>query len=230
MRRRPRPQPGPLDPGPLPSTGSRPADSGSSARTRRPTASALSGPCRDCRRASSSAITGPLPCCGAVLCCRPASLLCLQQLQSEGQGELRSRGRLDGLGGGGVALVRVVQEVGALACAAADAATEALRHDPLGRAGAHVAAGGVVFQLRLQFLLALLPLSDLVHGDGEALVAVVAGVAGLRCLVDLGLPGRLARALVFRAAGRAAVAGFVQLLGDGEAVGQLDVAVAAQRR
>ena len=94
------------------------------------------------------------------------------------------------------AVLQVVHEVDALHGAPANAAGEALGHEPLGCAGADVAAVRVVLQLRLQLLVALLPLLDFVGGDGEALVLVVARVAGLGRLIDLRLSGDLTEVLL----------------------------------
>ena len=146
------------------------------------------------------------------------------------EGHLCHLAGLDGFRRGRVAVLQVVHEVDALHGAPADAAGEALGHEPLGGAGAHVAAVRVVLQLRFQLLVALLPLLDFVHGDGEALVLVVAGLAGLGRLGDLRLSADLAEVLLGGAVQGAAAAGLVELLGDGEPVGHLDVAVAAQGR
>ena len=83
-------------------------------------------------------------------------------------------------------------------------------------------------QLRLQIVLALLPLLDFVDGDGIALVAVVAGVARLRGLVHLVLLGHLAQAVFGGAVLVAVAARGVEVLRNREAIGHLHVAVAAE--
>ena len=150
-----------------------------------------------------------------------------EELDAEVQGDLRHRRRLDGLRVGRVLVAGVVDEVGALDGAAADPARVAVRDEALGFVGAHVAAGLVVLELRSQLLMALFPLVHLVDGDGQALVLVVAAVARLGRLVDLGLAGDLHDVLVGAAAVLAAGV-VVELLGDREAVGHPDVAVAPE--
>ena len=116
----------------------------------------------------------------------------LQEFDSGLEGHLGDLCGLDGLCRRGVLAAGVVDEVCALHGPADHTAGEGVGHEALRDPGAHVAAGGVVLQLRFQIFLALLPLLDFVDGDGIALVAVVAGVTRLCGLVHLGLLGHFA--------------------------------------
>ena len=129
------------------------------------------------------------------------------RMEPVAQRELGDRGGFDGLGGGGVVVVRVVHEVGALHGAPADAVAEVL--------GDHALARVVVAEFRGQGLLALLPLLDLVGGDGQVHVLVVAAVARLQ----LGLADYLLELQVVDAVVALAAPALMELFRDGEAVG-----------
>ena len=124
----------------------------------------------------------------------------------------------------------VLDEVGAFHGSTDHASGIAICGESFGCACPDVSGVGVVLQFlgQVVFLrgLAFVPFVHFVDGDGQALALVVAGVAGLRGLVDLGLahdfPDVVFACAVFIAAG-----GIVELLGDGEAVWDLDVAIAS---
>ena len=123
----------------------------------------------------------------------------VQELEAKSQGDRVDGRRLDGLGRGGVVGRRARGQVGALHRAAADAAGVAVGGQPLGHPCPHI-AGGLVLQLLAQLPLALLPLLELVHGNGQPLVHVVAAVAGLGGLRDAREtePGKTAAASLAR--------------------------------
>ena len=107
----------------------------------------------------------------------------LQELEAELQGDGVDGCRLDRLGRRGVVARLARGQIGALHRAAADAAGVAVRGQPLGHPRPHV-AGGLVLQVFAELPMTALPLLELLHGDGQALIHVVAAVASLGGLRD----------------------------------------------
>ena len=153
-----------------------------------------------------------------------------QQRKRIGQRHVLDWRRLDGLGARGVqGMARVlVDEVGALHGAAADAARIAVGGKALGDP-AHGVADRLVPELVRQLHLTLLPLFRFLHGQSLALHDVVAGVAGLGRLGDLGIADQGSNVVVGRAVFVTTTL-VVQLWQHREAVWGLHVRVASQGR
>ena len=142
------------------------------------------------------------------------------------QRDVRHRGGLDGLGSSRVVASGVEDEVASFDGAADDPSPVAVGDQAFSDPGTQVTQF-LLLQVFRQLLLTFHPFLDLLDCNGEPLVLVVAGVAGLRCLGRLRfldqppewhlLIAKLVTQLMRVGGGR-----------DGEAIRRLHVAVAAQ--